>query len=66
MSSLERWNYDTLELNVEVTEIGQSIGRVVSSEFGNANSTAKAMRRSISEYRKSANLKGANLPLAVS
>ena len=66
VSSLKGWNYDTLELNVEVTEIGQSIGRVVSSEFRNANSTAKEMRHSISEYRKSANLKGANLPLAVS
>ena len=66
VSSLEGWNYDTPELNVEVTEIGDSIRRVVASEFGNANSTAKAMRRSISEYRESANLKGANLPLAVS
>ena len=52
VSSLKGWNYDTLELNVEVTEIGQSIGRVVSSEFRNANSTAKEMRHSISEYRK--------------
>ena len=66
VSSLKLWKYDELELNVEVTGIRESIGRVVSSEFGNANSTAKAMRRSISEYRKSANLKGANLPLAVS
>ena len=66
VSSLKQWNYDTPELNVEVTEITESISRVVSSEFGNANSTAKAMRRSISEYRESANLKRANLPLAVS
>ena len=66
VSSLKLWKYDELELNVEVTGIRQSIGRVVSSEFGNANSTAKAMRRSISEYRKSANLTGANLALAVS
>ena len=61
VSTLEEWNYDTSELNVEVNEITESISRVVSSEFGNAGSTAKAMRRSISEFRKSANLKDANL-----
>ncbi len=66
VSTLKQWNYDTLELNVEVNEIKESISRVVSSEFENASSTANEMRRSISEYRKSANLKGANLPLTVS
>ena len=66
VSSLEQWNLDAPELNVEVAEIRQSIARVVSLEFENANSAANAMRRDISEYRRSANLTGVNLPLTVS
>ena len=66
VSTLKKWNYYALELNVEVPEIRQSIARVVSLEFENANSAANAMRRDISEYRRSANLTGVNLPLAVS
>ena len=65
-STLKQWNYDAPELNVDVTEIRQSIARVVSSEFEGASSTANAMRRSISEFRKSENPTRANLPLAVS
>ena len=66
VSLRKQGNFDTSELNLGVTDIRESIARVVSSEFEGASSTANAMRRSISEYRKSANLEGGNLPLAVS
>ncbi len=66
VSSLKQWNYEGLEPNMDPAEISRSIGRVVTSEFEGASATANAMRRSISEFRKTANLEGGNLALAVS
>ena len=66
VSSLNRWNYEGPELNMDPAEISRSIARVVTSEFETASATVGVMRLSISEYRKSANLDGANVPVAVS
>ena len=66
VSSLNRWNYEGPELNMDPAEISRSIARVVTSEFETASATVGVMRLSISEYRKSANLDGANVPVAIS
>lgn len=66
VSAINRWNFEGPELNVNPDEISQSIARVVTSEFETASASVAMMRHSISEFRESADLKGANLPLAVS
>lgn len=66
VDSLNGWDVDLPEVDVDIAGMKQLIGQVVVSEFEGAISTTEAMQESISKYHKSATLKVTHPPAIVS